>query len=120
MRRPLDWFVVVISLLVLYAHQARVGYWTRAAAIPDRAPEFGVIARQDARSTMAAASSPFAYVRPDGTELRVPATGIGPRIETSASSSAADLEVFSGSRAARDSRAAVYTWSVPASARIGQ
>lgn len=56
MRRPLDWIVVSISLMVLFAN--------RMLTDSDPIPEASV-----------PEESPFAYIREDGTQVFLPAAG---------------------------------------------
>jgi hypothetical protein len=109
MGRPLDWFVVSISLLVLLVNQRMAKDEPGMAARP---PEVRALLATAGADTPA---SPFAYVQPDGTELQVPATGIGPLVAVPVTSrSREDRYARHGIAAAFDSRTAVYTWSVPA------
>jgi hypothetical protein len=59
-------------------------------------------------------ASPFAYVRPDGSELRVPADGHGPLVAVPAAAMSAEDRYTRRVAGAFVSRTAVYTWSVPA------
>jgi hypothetical protein len=90
MRRPLDWFVVSLSLLVLFANRM----WAEQPAQPRT-----VSLAQAPRPT------PFAYVREDGSELYLQASGSAEAIPQ-----APDLD---RPGATGDFDAAVYTWSSP-------
>lgn len=99
MRRPLNWVVVSISLLVLFANRLYVK--------PEVAPA------STAASLLAPAAtvmpSPFAYVREDGSQQFLPlATTASGELE------ARHARQFEGvSRTSADPRIAVYTWSTP-------
>jgi hypothetical protein len=90
MRRPLDWFVVSLSLLVLFANRM----WAEQPAQPRSVP-----------LAQAPRPTPFAYVREDGSELYLQASGSAvpaPRVPDSR------LPKSTG-----NFNAAVYTWSSP-------
>lgn len=90
MRRPLDWIVVVISLMVLFANRMVTDSDPNSVA---SVPDFEALAERAGQP-----ASPFAYIREDGTEVFLP--DIGPR-------SAVD------SRTPASTISAVYTWSLP-------
>ena len=92
MRRPLNWIVVAISLLMLFAN--------RMVADPVTA------ARAPATS---ATPGPFAYVQEDGTEifLAVPESAVLPP------ESFEDVHANSGFLDPADPKTAVYTWTAP-------
>ena len=90
MRRPLDWIVVSISLMVLFADRI----------VPDSdpislasVPDFPALAEEPGQP-----ASPFAYIREDGTEVFLPVTGTHVAVE---------------SRQPASTISAVYTWSLP-------
>jgi hypothetical protein len=88
MRRPLDWIVVSISLLVLFANLKL----TASDPLPRTV------------TTDDTYDSPFAYVRQDGSQLVVPADGSGPLRP------APPPRLTPGAPRSLD---AVYTWSSP-------
>lgn len=92
MRRPLNWIVVAISLLMLLAN--------RMVADPVTA------ARAPAVSTT---PGPFAYVQEDGTEifLAVPESAVLPPV------SFEEVHANSGFDDPADPKTAVYTWTAP-------
>ena len=100
MRRPLDWVVVSISLMVLFAN--------RMYAKPDVAPEPALASLLETPAATPG-QSPFAYVREDGSQQFLPLVNGGSQ----------DLESeharqFEGiSLANADPKMAVYTWSTP-------
>ena len=90
MRRPLDWIVVSISLMVLFADRIL----TDSDPIPlASVPDFPALAEEPGQP-----ASPFAYIREDGTEVFLPATGSRAAVE---------------SRKPASTISAVYTWSLP-------
>ena len=90
MRRPLDWIVVSISLMVLFANRML----TDSDPIPVASvPDFPALAEAAGQP-----ASPFAYIREDGTEDFLP--DVGPRTAVE-------------SRAPASTVSAVYTWSLP-------
>jgi hypothetical protein len=91
MRRPLDWFVVSLSLGVLLANRLWVNPAESLPAAREESP------------------SPFAYVREDGTE-----TYLRPA-RPARQARAASSEDLHANSAVFD--AAVYTWSSPVLAR---
>lgn len=110
MRRPLDWLVVTISLMVLFANRmwAQRPVEELAAQPRERVP---VLAAPIASS---AGPSPFAYVREDGTQEFLPTPPV-PAVLVSPRSSFEDVHAQDGLDrwATSDPRAAVYTWSSP-------
>lgn len=110
MRRPLDWIVVSISLMVLAAN--------RMLVTPDPAPMAQAPAlRAEAIGTEPTAqvpASPFAYVRSDGSLLYVPAQGAGAWLEPPSQSGLEDDHAGSGFHEALNLETAVYSWSSPA------
>ena len=99
MRRPLNWVVVSISLLVLFAN--------RMYAKPEVDP---TSTRASLLAPPAAPMpTPFAYVREDGSQQFLPEVITAPgELE------AGHARQFEGvSRAGADPRIAVYTWSTP-------
>lgn len=100
MRRPLNWIVVAISLLMLFANRM----------VADPIPA----ARAPATSEM---PGPFAYVQEDGTEifLAVPASTLLPRSESAVLPplSFEDVHANSGFDDPADPKTAVYTWTAP-------
>jgi hypothetical protein len=98
MRRPLNWVVVSISLLVLFAN--------RMYAKPDLDP---ASTGASLLAPSAPMPSPFAYVREDGSQQFLPLV-----ITASGELEAGHARQFEGiSRASADPRIAVYTWSTP-------
>jgi hypothetical protein len=95
MRRPLNWIVVSISLLVLFANRM----------VADTVPPASV--------PMAASASPglFAYVQEDGTQLYLPASESPPRPPLSFEFE--NVHAVSGFDDPGDPKAAVYTWTSP-------
>jgi hypothetical protein len=108
MRRPLNWIVVSISLMVLFANRM----WAQRPA-----DELASRARQiipAAVSQGAWADSPFAYVREDGTQEYLPAPDV-PAVLAAPRSRFEDVHARDGLDrwVAGDPKAAVYTWSSP-------
>ena len=98
MRRPLNWFVVCISLLVLFAN--------RVLVTPELPPP--------ALAVMPAgvSGSPFAYVREDGSQVAV----LLARPDVDPPRSFEDLHALqfeAASPVSAEPAAAVYTWSSP-------
>jgi hypothetical protein len=110
MRRPLNWLVVSISLMVLFANQI----WA------ERPVEQVVTQQRDSIPVLAApiaasaAPSPFAYVREDGTQEFVPTPPV-PAVLIAPRSSFEDAHARDGLDrwVQGDPRTAVYTWSSP-------
>ena len=91
MRRPLDWIVVSISLMVLFANRML----TSSDPIPMASvPDFTVSVED-----MGQPESPFAYIREDGSQVFLPAAG-------SRLAGPARPELVSTTNA-------IYTWSLP-------
>ena len=110
MRRPLNWLVVSISLMVFFANRMwGEGPMEQAATQPRES--IPVLAAPIAAS---ATPSPFAYVREDGTQEFVP-TPPAPAVLTSPRSSFEDVHAQDGLDrwTTSDPKAAVYTWSSP-------
>ena len=108
MRRPLDWLVVSISLMVLAANHMLAG--NRDAQAIARAPALraeAVNARTDVPR------SPFAYVQGDGSLLYVPATGAGAYLEPPTQAGLEDDHAGSGFHEPMNLETAVYSWSTP-------
>jgi hypothetical protein len=102
MRRPLAW-IVALSLTVLFAHRPPV------APVPENVTSLPHAPRVIFAATET--PSPFAYVREDGSQQFVPATG-----EPGPSPSFEDLHAVSGfaePRRAGEFETAAYTWSTP-------
>ena len=110
MRRPLDWIVVSMSLLVLAGNRMLVP--ERAVAVVPAPPARGELIAL----TEPVPSSPFAYVREDGSQVYVPIPGVTGEDEQPMLLTSEDLHATSGFDAPVDSRTAVYTWSSPISA----
>jgi len=90
MRRPLDWIVVSIALMVLAANLLlRHSDPIPVAAVRD----FRLLADESGQP-----ASPFAYIREDGTEVFLPDDGTRTADE---------------SRTPASTVSAVYTWSLP-------
>lgn len=108
MRRPLDWIVVSISLMVLAANHMLAG--NRDAEAIARAPAL----RAEAISVdTAAPRSPFAYVQGDGSLLYVPAKGAGAYLEPPSQTGLEDDHAGSGFHEPLNLETAVYSWSTP-------
>lgn len=103
MRRPLDWLVVSIALLVLVA--------SRMHSPPEAEFHSKVDTRTDSPSPAPAEESLFAYVHEDGTEEFLPVNGATPGEWEGAHA----LQFTEVSAAAAHPRVAVYTWSAPVS-----
>lgn len=121
MRRPFDWLVICLALLVLWANRflPEVGPEQPPTRL-GRAAISGSMARDDVatrrmaahtrlRAEPAATPSPFAYIREDGTQVFLPAAG------TPAGVPARVFEkIHAGDVAAPAERVpagAVYSWS---------
>ena len=111
MRRPLDWLVVSISLMVLFAN--------RMVANSDPAPVAAVPALLAAAPeiTPDANENPavchFAYVRVDGTQVFVPVAGLQSQGAQKFFEDAHALQWAAAAEDGSDTHAAVYTWSSP-------
>lgn len=93
MRRPLDWVVVSISLMVLFANRLL----TDSDPVPVAAvPDFEAAVPPE---------SPFAYIREDGSQIFLPAAG-------SRLAAPARLQPASTTHA-------VYTWTLPMATSAG-
>jgi len=91
MRRPLDWIVVSISLMVLFANRML----TDSDPIPvATVPDLANVIEDETDS-----ASPFAYIREDGSQVFLP--DVGPRLASQARPEPATAT------------SAVYTWSLP-------
>ena len=99
MQRPLNWIVVAIALLMLFAD--------RKVVAPGPAADPPTVASNP--------ESPFAYVQEDGTQifLPVPEAPSMPEPEAPPSLSFEEVHAASGFEDPADPRAAVYTWSSP-------
>lgn len=92
MRRPLDWIVVSISLMVLFANlMVTDSDRVAVASVPD-------LPVLTANANANAPESPFAYIREDGSQVYLPA--VGPRLAGPARPQASTTN-------------AIYTWSLP-------
>lgn len=100
MRRPLNWIVVSISLMVLFAN--RLWAPRPVEQFVGKAPEIVPVA------SIAAPASPFAYVREDGTQEYLPLPP--PSFEQLHAEDGFDRWVDTQDT---DPKAAVYTWSSP-------
>jgi hypothetical protein len=93
MRRPLDWIVVSISMMVLFANRML------APKAPERpAPARAARVEIPADPVVAQTENPFAYIREDGSQIFLPATeprwdGKTPKVQRTST--------------------ALYTWSSP-------
>ncbi len=108
MRRPLNWIVVSISLMVLFANRM----WAQRPA-----DELASQAREivPAATPLAAIpDSPFAYVREDGTQEYLPVPAV-PAVLAAPRSGFEDVHAQDGFDRwlEGDPKAAVYTWSSP-------
>jgi hypothetical protein len=105
MRRPLDWIVVSISLLVLAAN--------RLLVVSDPVPmaRLPALRAEPINAAETAPSSPFAYVRGDGSLLYVPAKGVGAYLEPPSQSGLEDDHAGSGFLEPMNLENAVYSWS---------
>lgn len=108
MRRPLNWIVVSISLMVLFANRM----WAQRPG-----DEPATQARQavpGAAIPTAIADNPFAYVREDGTQEYLPVPAV-PAVLAAPRSSFEDVHAQDGFDrwVQGDPKAAVYTWSSP-------
>ncbi len=114
MRRPLNWLVVSISLMVLFANRIWAERPAEALAAQQR-ERIPVLAAPIAAS---AAPSPFAYVREDGTQEFVP-TPPAPSALVTPRSSFEDVHAQDGLDrwVTSDPKAAVFTWSSPVAER---
>lgn len=115
MRRPFDWLVICLSLLVLWAN--RVGLEPpsdRAAAMPQ--------ARVLPAPPLDQEPGPFAYIQEDGTQIFVPMTGspttrspmrksASPRIQPARQFERIHVGNDLAIPAVRAPASAVYTWS---------
>jgi hypothetical protein len=112
MRRPLNWIVVSLSLLALFANRVFLESavpQSRLAAISGSSP-----------APEAAIPSPFAYVNEDGSQVYLPVV----RRAAGPVQYPEDLHAASGfdqwarverpQAGAHELEAAVYTWSAPA------
>jgi hypothetical protein len=91
MRRPLNWIVVSISLMVLFANRM----WA------PRPVEYVPVATTASTASATAPASPFAYVREDGTQEYLPVPEHS--FEAIHAEQGFDAEL----------KGAVYTWSSP-------
>jgi hypothetical protein len=111
MRRPLNWIVVSLSLLALFANRAFLESGVpqpRLAAIPVSSP-----------SLEAAAPSPFAYVNEDGSQVYLPVVRPSGPVQYPEDLHAASgfdqwAKVEQPRTGANELETAVYTWSAPA------
>lgn len=107
MRRPLDWIVVSISLMVLAANRMLVADDPAPMA---RAP---ALRAESISLTETVPGSPFAYIRSDGSLLYVPAKGAGAYLEPPLQSGLEDDHAGSGFHEPLNLETAVYSWSTP-------
>jgi hypothetical protein len=89
MRRPLDWITVSIASLALFA-----GHWRADADVPaglraSEAPHPALPTQEE--------TSPFAYIREDGSEVYLPLNGVAPRPASIGRESSATQAVFTWS-----------------------
>jgi hypothetical protein len=96
MRRPLNWFVVSFSLLVLWANRVWTDPVTSTPLVREPVP-----------------ASPFAYVSEDGTQVYLPDDGEMPRPPLAFEAVHSDSGFASPEHGPK---AAVYTWSTPIAA----
>ena len=108
MRRPLDWFVVSISLMVLAANHLFAGKndLEPIALAP-------ALRAEAVHVTSAEPRSPFAYVQGDGSLLYVSARGVGAYLEPPSQTGLEDDHAGSGFLQPLNLETAVYSWSTP-------
>ena len=98
MRRPLDWLVVSISLMVLFGSRMSTDSDPSfVAPVPDFVFSMENVGQNE---------SPFAYIREDGSEVFLPASG-SRRVVTARPTNAATVT-------------ADWTWSLPMVMPIAQ
>lgn len=105
MRRPLDWIVVSISLLVLAANRLLVSNDPVPMA---RAP---ALRAEPIKAAETIPDSPFAYVRGDGSLVYVPAKGAGAYLEPPSQAGLEDDHAGAGFHEPLNLETAVYSWS---------
>jgi hypothetical protein len=110
MRRPLDWLVVSISLMVLFANRM----WAQRPVEELASKQRESIPVPAAPIAASAGPSPFAYVREDGTQEFLPTPPV-PAVLVIPRSTFEDVHAQEGLDrwATSDPKAAVYTWSSP-------
>ena len=116
MRRPLDWIVVSISLLVLAANHMLVEKKEPAAflqASTQASVHAPALRAEPINVTEAVPRSPFAYVQGDGSLLYVPARGEGAYLEPPSQTGLEDDHAGSGFHEPMNLETAVYSWSSP-------
>lgn len=130
MGRPLDWIVVSLSLLVLFANRMLVQppaqplSTTSETVNPAMAPRAGTAGVAANAAAGTEADSPFAYIREDGSQvfLRNDGTALPPAQRMAMvleGDHASALDSWADNAPVRrngESRTAVYTWSSPISA----
>jgi hypothetical protein len=114
MRRPVDWIVVSISMMLLAANRMLV-----ADPVVEPTSASPVLRDQRIAREPPAPTSPFAYVRKDGTQVYLPIPAATGEDEVASLGMALeDLQASRGLAYSAELEPALYSWSSPAGQSI--